>query len=130
MRSGSPGVPASLSGRIAVVTGAARGIGRAAAVALARAGADVVGIDIAGTVSSILDFPPATPADLDETGRTVQASGARWQSHIVDQRDLPALRTVAGTVEREWGGIDVVLANAGIQAFRTLLEMTDPDWHD
>jgi NAD(P)-dependent dehydrogenase (short-subunit alcohol dehydrogenase family) len=120
----------ALSGRVAVVTGAARGIGRAAAVALARAGADVVGIDIAGTVSPVLDFPPATPADLDETGRKVQECGARWLSRTVDQRDLPALRTAAGTVEREWGGIDVVFANAGIQAFAPLLEMTDPDWHD
>jgi NAD(P)-dependent dehydrogenase (short-subunit alcohol dehydrogenase family) len=120
----------ALSGRVAVVTGAARGIGRAAAVALARAGADVVGLDIAGMVSPILDFPPAMPADLDETGRRVQECGARWLSQIVDQRDLPALRTVAGTVERDWGGFDVVFANAGIQAFKPLLEMTDPDWHD
>jgi NAD(P)-dependent dehydrogenase (short-subunit alcohol dehydrogenase family) len=120
----------ALSGRVAVVTGAARGIGRAAAVALAGAGADVVGVDIAGPVSPILDFPPATPADLEETGRAVQECGARWLSHTVDQRDLPALRAAAEAVEGEWGGIDVVFANAGIQAFRPLLEMTDPDWHD
>jgi NAD(P)-dependent dehydrogenase (short-subunit alcohol dehydrogenase family) len=120
----------ALSGRVAVVTGAARGIGRAAAVALARAGADVVGIDIAGTVSPVLDFPPATPADLDQTGRAVQECGARWQGHRVDQRHLRELRAAAETVERGWGGIDVVFANAGIQAFKPLLEMADPDWHD
>jgi NAD(P)-dependent dehydrogenase (short-subunit alcohol dehydrogenase family) len=120
----------ALAGRVAVVTGAARGIGRAAAVALAGAGADVAGLDVAGPVSAILDFPPATPADLEKTGRAVQERGARWQSHTVDQRDLPALRAAAEAVEGEWGGIDVVFANAGIQAFRPLLEMTDPDWHD
>jgi NAD(P)-dependent dehydrogenase (short-subunit alcohol dehydrogenase family) len=118
-----------LSGRIAVVTGAARGIGRAAAVALARAGADVTGIDIAGPVSRILDFPPASRDDLEETGRQVREAGARWRGAVLDQRDLGALRAAAADVERAWGGVDVVFANAGIQAFRPLLEMDD-DWHD
>jgi NAD(P)-dependent dehydrogenase (short-subunit alcohol dehydrogenase family) len=77
---------------VAVVTGAARGIGRAAAVALARHGAAVAGIDIAGPVSPILDFAPATRDDLDRT--------------------------------------DIVFANAGIQAFKPILEMDDADWHD
>jgi NAD(P)-dependent dehydrogenase (short-subunit alcohol dehydrogenase family) len=120
----------ALSGRVAVVTGAARGIGRAVAVALARAGADVAGMDIAGPVSPVLDFPPATPADVEDTGRSVAECGVRWQGHLVDQRDLPALRAAAEAVERGWGGIDVVVANAGIQAFAPLLEMTDADWHD
>ncbi|GAB3146691.1 SDR family NAD(P)-dependent oxidoreductase [Micromonospora sonneratiae] len=122
--------PKVLAGRIAVVTGAARGIGRAAAVALARAGADVVGVDIAARVSSILDFAPATPEDLAETGRLVSAEGTRWLSVIADQRDIGQLRRVAERIEREWGGLDVVFANAGIQAFRPLLEMADADWHD
>jgi NAD(P)-dependent dehydrogenase (short-subunit alcohol dehydrogenase family) len=120
----------SLAGRIAVVTGAARGIGRAACVALASAGADVAGIDIAGPVSATLDFAPATPADLDETGRLVTGAGARWLSQIADQRDIDALRAAAEVVDARWGGIDIVFANAGIQAFKPILEMTDPDWHD
>ena len=60
----------------------------------------------------------------------MQEAGARWLGRTADQRDLSALRTAAETVEREWGGIDVVFANAGIQGFAPLLEMTDPDWHD
>ncbi|MDO3703013.1 SDR family oxidoreductase [Micromonospora sp. C28SCA-DRY-2] len=119
-----------LAGRTAVVTGAARGIGRAAAVALARAGADVAGVDVAAPVSSILDYPPAGPADLDETGRRVLAEGRRWLAAVADQRDVGQLRAVAERVEGEWGGLDVVFANAGIQAFKPLLEMADPDWHD
>ncbi|MFN8132335.1 MAG: SDR family NAD(P)-dependent oxidoreductase [Solirubrobacteraceae bacterium] len=119
-----------LEGRVAVVTGAARGIGRAAAVALAAAGADVAGLDIAAEVSPILDFAPATPADLKETGRQVAATGRRWMALTADQRDLGALRAAADAVEREWGGIDILFANAGIQAFKPLLEMEDPDWHD
>jgi NAD(P)-dependent dehydrogenase (short-subunit alcohol dehydrogenase family) len=113
-----------------VVTGAARGIGRAAAVALSAAGADVAGIDIAGPVSPILDFPPASPADLAETGQLVTAAGGRWLACVADQRNIGDLRAAAAAVEREWGGVDAVFANAGIQAFKPLLEMSDPDWHD
>ncbi|SCL47752.1 SDR family NAD(P)-dependent oxidoreductase [Micromonospora chersina] len=121
---------APLSGRVAVVTGAARGIGRAAAVALAEAGAEVAGVDVAGPVSPILDFPPASRDDLAETGRRVTAVGVRWSAHVADQRDIEAVRAVAAAVERDHGGVDVLFANAGIQAFKPLLEMVDPDWHD
>lgn len=116
--------------KVAVVTGAARGIGRAAAVAFARAGYDVVGADIAGKVSDTLDFAPATTGDLDATGAAVRNEGARWLPVTFDQRDIAAVRAAAATIVSEWGGVDVLHANAGIQAFKPLLEMTDPDWHD
>ena len=119
-----------LKGRVAVVTGAARGIGRASAVALADAGADVVGVDIAGAVSPILDFAAASPEDLAETGRRVELAGARRLSKIADQRNIDALRAVAIDVQDAWGGVDILFANAGIQAFKPLLEMQDADWHD
>jgi NAD(P)-dependent dehydrogenase (short-subunit alcohol dehydrogenase family) len=119
-----------LLNRVAVVTGAARGIGRACAVALAEAGADVAGIDIAGPVSPILDFAPATAVDLAQTGKAVQAAGRRWMAITVDQRDIGALADAAARVTRAWGGVDILFANAGIQAFKPLLEMTDADWHD
>ena len=122
--------PGDLTGRVAVVTGAARGIGREAAVALAGRGASVAGIDIAGPVSPILDFAPATADDLAWTGNAVREAGGQWLQAIADQRDIGAVRSAATLIERELGGVDILFANAGIQAFKPLLEMDDPDWHD
>jgi len=119
-----------LDGKVAVVTGAARGIGRASAAALAQAGADVVGIDIAGPISSIMEAAKATPDELSETGRMVEATGRRWLGLTADQRDIGALRNAADKVVQTFGGVDILFANAGIQAFRPLLEMEDADWHD
>ncbi len=125
------GTGTSLIGKVVVVTGAARGIGRASAVALAQSGAAaVVGIDINGPVSAILDFEPATQQELAETGTLVEAAGARWLPIQLDQRNLALLRQAAAAIEAGFGGIDVLFANAGIQAFKPLLEMNDPDWHD
>ncbi|MGI4950612.1 MAG: SDR family NAD(P)-dependent oxidoreductase [Janthinobacterium lividum] len=122
--------PFRLDGKVAVVTGAARGIGRAAAVALARAGADIAGIDIAGPASARLDFAPASMAELDATGQQVAAAGRRWMAIQLDQRDLPGLRAAAGSIQARFGGIDIVLANGGIQGFKPILQMEDADWHD
>ena len=118
-----------LRGKVAVVTGAARGIGRAAAVAFAREGADLVGVDICAPVSPRSGVEAASPGDLDETGRLVQATGVRWMGSILDQRDLTALQDAAALAERHLGGIDILFANAGIQAFKPLLEMEDGDWN-
>jgi NAD(P)-dependent dehydrogenase (short-subunit alcohol dehydrogenase family) len=118
-----------LKGKVAVVTGAARGIGKAAAVALARSGANVAGIDICAVVDPRSGVTPATQADLDETGRLVQAAGGKWQSFVVDQRDLAKLRPAATQIEHDFGGIDILFANAGIQSFWPILEMEDSDWH-
>jgi NAD(P)-dependent dehydrogenase (short-subunit alcohol dehydrogenase family) len=119
-----------LRGKAAIVTGAARGIGRAAAIAFAREGADVMGIDIAGPISSTLEVVPATPGELEETGRLVEAGGARWCGMCLDQRDLAALRAAAGRARVAFGRLDILFANAGIQAFKPILDWKDADWHD
>jgi NAD(P)-dependent dehydrogenase (short-subunit alcohol dehydrogenase family) len=118
-----------LEGKVAVVTGAARGIGRAVAVAFAENGAHVAGIDICTVVDPNSGVTPATPSDLEETGRLVEKAGSRWQKFVLDLRDLPALREAGAEIDRALGGVDILFANAGIQAFKSLLEMEDPDWH-
>lgn len=119
-----------LAGKVAIITGAARGIGRATCVAFAREGAEVAGVDLGARASGTTDFKQPTADDLKETGRLVQQAGGRWLPIELDQRDLGALRRAAEQVKETFGGIDVLFANAGIQAFKPLLEMEDPDWHD
>jgi len=119
-----------LRGKAAIITGAAPGIGRATAIAFAREGADIMGIDIAGPVSSTLDVVPATPDELAETGRLVKAAGGRWCDAHLDQRNLTALRAAADQAVATFGKLDILFANAGIQAFKAILDWEDADWHD
>ncbi len=124
------GFPALLRGKVAVVTGAARGIGRAIAVDLARNGAKIVAVDIAAAVSSKTQYPSSTQDDLDETGRLLDTIGPKSTTMIADIRQINDLRAIADKIETEFGGIDIVVANAAIQTFKPLLEMDDDDWHD
>jgi SDR family mycofactocin-dependent oxidoreductase len=119
-----------LEGKTAVITGAARGIGRAIAVAYAREGATVMGIDIAVPVSPTTKYPGATTEDLAEPARLVEQEGGTFIALEADIRDLGALRAAATRAEQELGHVDILVANAGIQVFAPLLEMTDEQWHD
>ncbi|WP_316190805.1 SDR family NAD(P)-dependent oxidoreductase [Bradyrhizobium sp. SZCCHNS2096] len=125
-----PGRGSVLTGKVAVVTGAARGIGRAIAVEMAANGADVVALDIAGPVSTASNAAPATPEDLAETVRQIMAYGRRGESIRADIRDIAALRAAADQVEQTYGKIDIVVADAAIQRWKLLLEMDDSDWLD
>jgi NAD(P)-dependent dehydrogenase (short-subunit alcohol dehydrogenase family) len=125
-----PGRGSTLADKVAVVTGAARGIGRAIAVEMAANGADVIAIDIAGPVSSASNAIPATPEDLEETIRQIRSYGRRGEGIKADIRDINALRAAAEKIEQEYGKIDIVVADAAIQRWKPLLEMDDADWRD
>ena len=125
-----PGRGSALTDKVAVVTGAARGIGRAIAVEFAANGADVIVLDIAGPVSPASNAKPATPADLAETLRQIKSYGRRGEAIRADIRDIAALRAAADRVEKTYGRIDIVVANAAIQRWKALLEMEDADWRD
>ncbi len=125
-----PGRGSSLEGKVGVVTGGARGIGRAIAVEFAANGADVVVLDIAGPVSVASDAKPATPAELAETVRQIKSYGRKAEAMQVDIRDIAALRAAADRIEATYGKIDIVVANAAIQRWKPLLEMQDAEWRD
>jgi SDR family mycofactocin-dependent oxidoreductase len=102
-----------LSGKVAVITGAARGQGRSHAVHLADEGADIIALDICADIETN-EYPLATQADLDETVKLVEKSGRRVVSAVVDVRDRAALKKAIDEAVAELGGLHVVVANAGI----------------
>jgi SDR family mycofactocin-dependent oxidoreductase len=105
-----------VAGKVAVITGAARGQGRSHAVALAREGADIIALDICGPIESVTGYPPATPTDLAETARLVEAADRRVVALQVDVRERRELAAAISEGVAELGRLDVVVANAGIVA--------------
>lgn len=116
-----------LDGKVALVTGGARGQGRAHAATLAREGADVVVCDLAGPVDDV-PYPPATPEDLDQTARLVESHGRRCLPIVVDVRDLAALQKAADQTIETFGRLDVAIANAGIATGDPVATMSEQRW--
>jgi SDR family mycofactocin-dependent oxidoreductase len=102
-----------LEGRVAFITGAARGQGRSHAVRLAAEGADIIAVDICAQIESV-PHPMATPDDLAQTVREVQDLGRRIVATRADVRDEPALQAAYDAGVAELGTADIVVANAGI----------------
>lgn len=102
-----------LEGRVAFITGAARGQGRAHAVRLAQEGADIIAVDICQQLESVV-YPMSTPDDLDETVRLVKDLGRRIVAREADVRDAKALRRAFDEGVAELGPATIVVANAGI----------------
>ncbi|NLU81683.1 mycofactocin-coupled SDR family oxidoreductase [Rhodococcus sp. HNM0569] len=115
-------------GKVAFVTGAARGQGRSHAVRLAREGAAIVAIDVCAPVSDYNSYAPATAEDLDETVRLVEAEGGRILARRADVRDSAQLAQVVADGVAEFGRLDVVIANAGICNWSRFWEMPDDQW--
>ncbi len=99
-------------------------------MALAQAGADIMGIDIAGVASPEVIYTPASPDELEETGRLVQAQKRRFIGVPADTRDLAALRAAVERAQKEFGKVDIAVADAGIQVYAPLAEMNDRQWKD
>ena len=119
----------ALAGRVAFVTGAARGQGRAYALRLARDGANLILSDICGPVSPSIPYESATPDDLAETVRLALAEGVSVHSATADIRDDAALRRLVADGLERFGRLDVVVANAGVLSWGRLWELSDEQWN-
>lgn len=111
-----------LLGKVALITGAARGIGRALAARLAADGANIIAVDICNQIASV-PYPMATPADLEVTAQLVEEAGSRIVARQADVRDHDALQAATAAGLDEFGRLDIVVANAGIAA------AGDDGWH-
>ncbi len=119
-----------LAGKAALVTGAARGIGRATAVELARQGADVALLDIADpdAIPELRGYRLASRAELEEAARLVRAEGARALPLVADVRDWEGMRGASERARREFGGLDAVVANAAIAIDGKLARREPAPW--
>ena len=117
-----------LEGKVAFITGAARGQGRSHAVRLAAEGAAVIGIDICEQL--VKGYPGATQAELDETVQMVQDGGGRMVAYKADVRSYDQVTEAVTDGLARFGRLDIVVANAGIFSFGRLWEIELDAWHD
>lgn len=116
-----------LDGKVAFISGGARGQGRSHAVRLAQEGADVITFDICSQIKSV-PYPMSTPEDLEQTVKEVEAIGKRIVARHADARNIASVREVFEEGVAKLGPVEIVLANAGIGVGG--LEASDRDWHD
>lgn len=116
-----------LEGKVAFITGAARGQGRSHAIRLAQEGADIIAIDLCAQIESV-GYPMSTPEDLAETVREVEALDRRIHAVEADVRDREALQSALDTGIAQLGRLDIVLANAGIAPLS--LDPSPDEWQD
>jgi (+)-trans-carveol dehydrogenase len=118
-----------LEGKVAFITGGARGEGRSHAVGLAEEGCDIITIDVCRDISSAAYEGP-TATELHETIQLVEKTGRRIVAAEADIRDLAALQRIVDDGVAELGRLDIVVANAGISSFAPSLEMSEEMWDE
>ena len=118
-----------LDGKVAFITGIARGQGRSHALTLAREGADIIGLDLCRTPASV-PYHGATQADLEETVRLVEDTGRKIVAEQADVRDLAQVQAVFDAGIAQFGRVDIVLPNAGICAGGLTWEITPEAWQE
>ena len=116
-----------VAGKVALITGAARGQGRSHALRLAAEGADILAIDICAPVDDI-DYATASAEDLATTARLVEEIGARVETRVVDVRDAKALTAAVADGVAALGGLDIAVANAGVCSIQRWDEVTPELW--
>jgi SDR family mycofactocin-dependent oxidoreductase len=121
-----------VEGKVAFITGAARGQGRSHALRLAQEGADIIAVDIAEEIESVKRiYPGASEADLAETVKLVEALDRRIVARKADVRDYDALKAAFDEGVAELGRVDIVSANAGIFIFgEQAQDVSEQDWDD
>jgi SDR family mycofactocin-dependent oxidoreductase len=120
---------APFAGRVAVITGGARGQGRSHARELARLGADIAVTDLCHDLGTV-GYPLSRPEDLAETARLVEGEGRRCVSGIVDVRDLAAMVDFVDGARSELGSIDILVANAGVSTLGSICTMDAEQWSE
>jgi SDR family mycofactocin-dependent oxidoreductase len=116
-----------LDGKVAFVTGAARGQGRSHALRMAQEGADIIAVDIASQMSTV-PYDMSTPDDLAETVRQIEALDRRIVATQADVREYGALKAAVDDGVAQLGKLDIVAANAGIFSFGLMEDLTDEEW--
>jgi SDR family mycofactocin-dependent oxidoreductase len=120
-----------VEGKVAFITGAARGQGRSHAVRLAEEGADIIAVDVCGPISADSQIAPSTPDDLAETADLVKGRNRRIVTAEVDVRNYAELKAVVDGGVEQLGRLDIIVANAGIgNGGQTLDKTSEADWDD
>jgi (+)-trans-carveol dehydrogenase len=118
-----------VEGKVAFITGAARGQGRSHAITLAREGADIIAVDIDGQIDSV-PYPMATPEDMQRTVKEVEALDRRIVATKADVRDYDALKQALDDGVDQLGRLDIVSANSGIVSYGPLADLPEQTWQD
>lgn len=118
-----------VDGKVALITGAARGQGRSHAVRLAQEGAEIIAVDSCANAKTT-PYAQATREDLDETVRLVEELDRRVLARVADVRDLDALQSAVADGVSEFGHLDIVAANAGIASFAPAWELSVETWQE